>query len=269
MKDIKIIVSDLDGTLLDDKKFLPKENFDAICEARKKGIKFGIASGRPVEGLLSLLSVWNLENQMDFLVGMNGAQVYDMETKETTTYHTISPKTIHEIVDLYKNLDCNPTIYVGKNLVAQKRTERLLEIEKLHSLKVDYADIKEFVKENQPKLLLYVNPLKMNEVEEYTKSLNRTDFRAFKSGKDMFEFVHPLCSKAVGIEKICEKFNATLDNVLAFGDTTNDLEMLEQCKYSVCMSNGSDDAKSVAKYIGKTNNEGGLGLFIEDNILSK
>ena len=269
MKNIKIIVSDLDGTLLDENKVLPKINYEAICSARKQGIKFGIASGRPVEGLLSLLHDWNLQDQMDFLIGMNGAQVYDFETAQIKTYHTISANMIHEIVDLYEEFDCNPTIYVGKNLVSQKRTARLLEIEKLHSLKVEYADLREYVKEIQPKLLMYVNPAIMEEIEVYTKSLNRTDFRAFKSGKDMFEFVDPLCSKAVGIQKVCEKFNTTMDHVLAFGDTTNDLEMLTECKFSVCMSNGTDDAKSVAKFMGKTNSEGGLGLFITENILVK
>ena len=269
MNNIKIIVSDLDGTLLNDQKILPKENYDAICAARKLGIKFGIASGRPVEGLLALLDSWNLSDEMDFLVGMNGSQVYDFESQKITTYHNIGADVIHEIVDLYEDFDCNPTIYVGCNLVAQKRTERLKQIEKLHHLTVDYADLRQYVTTSQPKLLLYVNPDIMPEIEEYTKSLNATKFRAFKSGKDMFEFVHPLCSKAVGIEKICEKFNTDLDHVLAFGDTTNDLEMLDACTHSVWMSNGTDDAKAVSKYIAKTNNEGGLGQFINEYILNK
>ena len=74
-------------------------------------------------------------------------------------------------------------------------------------------------------------------------------FRAFKSQADMFEFVHPELSKVYGIRYYCSQHGYSTSEAAAFGDTTNDIEMLKECGTGVCMCNGTEDARQAADIV--------------------
>ena len=124
------------------------------------------------------------------------------------------------------------------------------------------------VKTPQSKIVLSTAPEKMESIEEfYSKNLSEK-YRAFKSQADMFEFVNPKLSKVYGIEEYCWEYGYTLDEVIAFGDTTNDLEMIKECGVGVCMCNGTDDVKVAADIITeRSNDEDGLAYVIERELL--
>ena len=84
---------------------------------------------------------------------------------------------------------------------------------------------------------------------------------------DLFEFSNPLLAKDVGIRIICAQMNIDLSQVIAFGDTTNDIEMLKAAGIGVCMANGSDDAKAVADVIGDSCDNDGIAKYLNENIL--
>ena len=69
-------------------------------------------------------------------------------------------------------------------------------------------------------------------------------------------------NKASAIKKITEKLNLNMDQVMAFGDAQNDIEMLKQVKIGVAMENGHESVKEAADYITKTNNEAGVAKAI-------
>ena len=109
----KLIVSDLDGTLLNGQKFVSNINKDAIRKAKEQGMSFAIASGRPLYPILSLIKQWEMEELVDYVLGMNGGCIYDKAKDAQKNFYTIDGETIfykgimpsEKVLDL--PVDCN------------------------------------------------------------------------------------------------------------------------------------------------------------------
>ena len=85
----------------------------------------------------------------------------------------------------------------------------------------------------------------MPELEAYIAAHPHPNFKGVKTQTVMMEFMNPKISKYYGLKKFCELNDISVKEVIAFGDTSNDNEMLKHC-YGVCLCNGSEDSKAIA-----------------------
>ena len=270
--DIRLIMTDLDGTLLTNDKKVTKRTKDAIISAKKKGILFGIATGRTLFAVERLITEWEIDDVVDVMMGMNGAQRWDFvkDYKETSDY--LAGNYMIEILDKTKELDAVPVLYKDdtRELISENVTP---EIEILgrnnHYTPKKIASLKEYVKDREfEKLILCCRPDYMDTVKEFCAPLDCVNYRGFCTGELLYEFMKPIVSKSYGISKICEHYDFDIQKVMVFGDNSNDIEMIRDAGVGVCMINGSDDAKAVAKVITEySNEEDGLAKFIEDHVL--
>ena len=104
MNDIKLIISDLDGTLLNEEKLVSDATKQAIEACKNKGIYFGIATGRPLEPSLELVQEWGIDDLCDFVLAMNGAELFDCKKKEKTCFFQIEPSVVKGIMDHFSNM---------------------------------------------------------------------------------------------------------------------------------------------------------------------
>lgn len=100
----KLIVSDLDGTLLNGQKFVSNINKDAIRKAKEQGMSFAIASGRPLYPILSLIKQWEMEELVDYVLGMNGGCIYDKAKDAQKNFYTIDGELLKHIMDQYRDM---------------------------------------------------------------------------------------------------------------------------------------------------------------------
>ena len=101
-------------------------------------------------------------------------------------------------------------------------------------------------------------------IEEELRKHPIEGVKGFKTQPFVFEFTCENVSKATALIEFCEDEGISLDEVMAFGDTTNDNEMLECC-YGICVANSSDDTKAVSKVIlPYTNNEDAVARYLEE-----
>lgn len=268
METINLVFCDVDGTLLNDRKQCPKENIDAIKALRKQGIQFGISTGRPVANVMAAIIGWGLLNEVDYIIGSNGAEVYSYATGKKDLYFNLEAETIKNIEKLYHDLNVSVTVYEGVVLRVNRVTDRLIKQAKLHDLKYQVTDFSKDITHSYPKVLLMMEAEYQATVLTHAYHYSSQKYRVFPSSPNLLECVHPSLSKAFGITKIMEEKGLSKDNVLCFGDTTNDIEMLEEF-VGVCMANSTDDAKEVAKYSTANNNEAGVSKFINKYILKK
>lgn len=267
MTDIKIVVMDMDGTLLNSAKIVSDYTKNLLKKLSGKGYKLGIASGRPIIGLKRTVTSLGLEAYINFMTGSNGAELYDVDKDKENCFYQLSPKIIDEIINLYKPFGLNPYVYQGDNCYAYKSDGTIERAANNNHLGIVLCNLKEEIKTSQSKLVLSTPPEKMKQVEAFYEQHKSNKYRAFKSQEDMFEFVHPELSKVYGIAYYCKQHGHSIEEVVAFGDTTNDIEMIKECGTGVCMCNGTEDAKSVADIVTKYNNdEDGLAKELE-NIL--
>jgi HAD-superfamily hydrolase, subfamily IIB len=269
--DIKLIMTDLDGTLLTNDKRVTERTRAAIIKARDKGIVFGIATGRTLFAVERLIIEWGIADIVDIMMGMNGAQRWDFikDYKETTDY--LAGDYMIEILDKTQSLEAEGVIYKDDTheLIVERITPEIETLGTNNHYTPKIANLRDYLRGKEyEKLILCCHPDYMDKVKEFCAPLDCENYRGFCTGEILYEFMKPIVSKSYGISKICEHYDYDIQKVLVFGDNSNDIEMIKDAGVGVCMINGSADAKAVAKCITEySNEEDGLARFIEDYIL--
>ncbi|MDO4941025.1 MAG: HAD family hydrolase [Erysipelotrichaceae bacterium] len=269
IRNIKIIAADIDGTITTSNYITPKRNIEAIENLRKAGYLFGLASGRPVDDLKNKYEIWGLSKQVDFIIGWNGAELYDARKDVKYNYNYLTKQELKEIVDFMRPYEKITSVYLPGIYLASNDSEKALSSsEKTHRKLVIAKSYDEFSAVDNGGIMFRTDIKQMPEIEkvvvEKTKDKN---YVGFKTQADLMEFANKNCNKGYALRKYCELNDMSLDECMAFGDTTNDNEILRICN-GVCMLNGSDDTKACAKYITDTECDlEGFADFVEKNLL--
>ena len=264
-----MIATDLDGTLLDSHKQVSEETRKVLRELKNRGILFGIASGRPVESGQILVHDWGLENDISFLIGMNGGALYDMRTKAKHKYYPLSGDKILEIMEHFKDMDVIFQCMLGNDRFVSKSTEKTRAHAKLFCEHEHEVDLQEFLPGREiDKLILFLDPELMPAVRQRATTFSDPAYTSMQTADNLYEYMDPRINKGFGIEKACKHYGITPDHVVAFGDAENDEAMIETVGLGVAMANASDELKKIADVVLKeTNDQDGLAHFVENVVL--
>ena len=237
-----------------------------IEECRRRGIYFGIASGRQLDEL-NFYKTWGLENDFELIVGLNGCQLQDNILNKEERYFVMKKEWIKEAFEAMRPFIFNPVMYIGNKMMTNEITE-IVKMSASHSKKeiIVAKEESDFYKEDNYKIMFRVDENDMPKIEEHVRNLNLKNIRAFKTQNTLIEFSSKDVDKAITIEKFCEYHDIDVKDVIAFGDTTNDNGMIKWAGIGVCMSNGSDDTKAIADYICGDVADDGVAKFIEENV---
>ena len=105
---IKVIIMDIDGTLVNDEKVITPLTKETLLKAQDKGVRLVLASGRPTSGLLKLAEELDMENHHGLFVCFNGSKVVDCQSHETLYNHAISVEDSKAILEHLKNFKARP-----------------------------------------------------------------------------------------------------------------------------------------------------------------
>lgn len=270
---IKLIVCDLDGTLLNSKKELTKASIDTLKEAKEKGIRICFASGR-YDQMMSVYS--EAIDGVDFLLSCNGAYVKSKDGKilykeclnddvKEKIYHYLNK---HNMVAMTYTTE--HMYYVKDSEVLMKRItdyEALAKRKgyptKLPASAIELTGSHDFIKD-VIKIVAYDEPDKLSAFSIYVEGLKNVKNES--TGYGLMGVFHPEVSKFSGIEAIKKEMNITDENVIVFGDYDNDLSMFASAKYSVAMANASENVKKAATDFALSNDEDGVSEYIKHNI---
>ena len=269
----KLIACDLDGTLLNSKGHVSEENRKAIAELAKRGVLFVPTTGRAYyetpEDVRDLLDV-------RYFVSSNGAVVQDLKTGERIEFLLPGEKVV-KIYDLMKK--CNLLLANHKkdcNLVDKSRLDD-------HTMK-EYNIPPYFHNQmltnckhidNLDDEFLHGEPCEMLSACAKSKDQKREFFEQIKdvngihctgSLNGIIEIVSSSAGKRNAIKALIDKLGITVDEIIAVGDSGNDLEMIKFAKTSIAMANGIDTLKSIASHVGCSNNEH-IAKYILDNFI--
>ena len=276
---IKLIASDMDGTLLNHNHKIPKENVELINYAKNQGIEFVVATGRAYYEALPAL---NEENINCDVISFNGGIVYD-KNGNIISITPMLPKDLYYTIEILKSFDISYQLYT-KNTIYTKSIETDINayIDLIRSNGYD-PDVEHLRAEAQQKLdvgyiteveniELYLNekenpPIKIiaisndiSKLKNATKLLSEnTNISVTSSGANNIEIMHKNATKGEALKEIAKIYGINLENTVAIGDNLNDQAMLGIVGYSVAMKNGNTILKEQAKYVTeKTNSEGGV-----------
>ncbi len=269
MKEIKMILCDIDGTLLNDQKIITPKTLEAIKKVREQGILFGIATGRSPIAVSQLLKEWKVEEYTDILMGFNGSQYFDYVLDKEERTNLVDGSILKDVIEEYKQFDISFGIFDGYEFHATRDDKVSRGIATGNKLILCVDDLSTYTNTNATKMLTMGSKEVIDEVEKYYSSHLDSRYRGVRSTRDLFEILEPHVSKSFGIERIAKNHGYTLENVCVFGDELNDLEMIRDCGVGVCMENGNPIVKEIADYVTKSNNEDGIAEFIYTYILKE
>ena len=258
---IKYIFVDLDGTFLDSNKQVSKDCVQFIKDLKKQyDVHFGIASGRALTSLLPLVEKQELDEIIDVIVANNGAKILDWESKKIINLPYVKKEEIQIILNTFQNLKGLTICFHNKNkLFASRTTERILGIQRFNNEEYLSNPLKNNSYLSTPRVMLILDkPVD----EEYVKKIRTVSFEGLtscRSENDVYEFMNKETSKANGIKQYVTQRDSSLDEVMVFGDSDNDIEMLKECKLGIAMKNARPMIQNVSDDITyKTNDEEGV-----------
>ncbi len=274
MSDIKILFSDLDGTLLDDDKNVSAEDLGSINEMIGAGHRFVIATGRPVYSAKVVAHELGLYRDGIFLACSNGGVIYDCGSERTISANTLDTDTVRLLFEAASKEGLHIHTYTDDNVVSLRKTPELVGYCK--AIKMPYA-LLERIPEDLPGLppKLVVMSVKDNSRALLEDFKNRhaafVDGRAHSvfSNNWLLEYLPPGVSKGNALRTLCKIMGIPIENSIAAGDEANDISMLDAAGLGVVMKNGTAEAREHAGYVTeRTNNESGMSEIIRKYILT-
>lgn len=280
---VKLIASDMDGTLINDKHEISKEDAIVIKEAQLKGIDFIITTGRLYQEAFQQVRDAGIDCQY---IVMNGAEHRD-ENGEILYSIDIDKKQVKEILDVLNENNLYTELYTNKGLFTvsseeicvqavvtkikffepEKTVDEILKTAKKHSefTKLNFiSDINRFLEDEEIKVGKILSFSDDISLLDNMKSLlgQNNNLSVTASFKINMEITHSDAKKDILLEKIAQAKGYSNDEVMVIGDSYNDYTMIKKFKNSFAMGNAIPEIKEIATYVTEDNNSSGVGKAI-------
>ena len=271
---MKILFTDLDGTLLDDNKDISAEDMSAVRRMIAAGHKFVMTTGRPLTSVKKLASRYGFLEAGFYLVSFNGGLIYDCESQEAILTRYIPVEEVKAIMDAAHACGMHAHTYSGDLVVSEYETEQLKTYCRL--MQMDYVVVKD-IREYYGQFINVVvkPPIKVNIITPFDHSSLesfRAEMRKTTSGKlfdvfskpEMLEFSHMKSNKGDAVRFMADFYKVPMADTIAVGDEENDCPMIEAAGVGVAMANASPVVRNVADYVTeRDNNHSGIAEVIE------
>ena len=267
-KNTRILLVDLDGTLLNDKKEITEKNRRAVDDALARGHKIVITTGRPTVSARRLSRELGLVKDGCFAIAYNGGEIYDLYREKSVYRRTIPLEYVKKVFEEAKKRGLHCQTYNDENILIEKETEEVKRYQKMTNVTaVVVPDVIEALKGREPVKLIvmdYEDHNKLVAFEEETKEWADGKLDRIFSCAAYLEHVAPGVSKGSAMSILCEKLGIPMCNTIAAGDAPNDVSMIEAAAVGVVMQNAPEDIKSCGDYVTEAdNNHDGIAEVIE------
>lgn len=235
MDRIRLVASDMDATLLDENSQLPPDFEAAVKALAEKGIRFAAASGRPLYTLEEMFP--NLRKEM-ILIGDNGGAIrWNGENLYTSE---MPPEGWRALARKTREVGAVAVLCGLKSAYVERQYQQYDRVMKQFYTRVEYVDDLTAVTEPADKFTIYLP--RDNSQEAYDNIYGPacgTEFSVAVAGKNWVDIMNPGVHKGAALVILGEKLSISTAEMMAFGDTYNDAEMLETARYGFLMENGS------------------------------
>lgn len=260
----KLIVTDMDGTLLGSDHQITQENKKALSKALDKGINVAIATGRWYDS--AKLHTEFLQRRIP-IIACNGALIKYEDNIIYSNY--MNTNICLDIIDklethnIYYQCYGDNALYCKKMNTVNKRFQELHDKMKKEMNLIFDTDLREYVINNNIlKIIVFedVNKELLNNIKKELSCIK--DIEITTSGPNNIEIMNYGVNKGNAVSILCKHLNIDKDETIAFGDSYNDLSMLEYVGMGIAMGNADDFIKSKAKAVTDINDNDGVAKTI-------
>lgn len=262
----KMLVLDMDDTLLTDDHTISDENKEMLALAREKGVHVILASGRPTPAMVRYAKELNLDDS--YMISYNGAVITDLKTDKVIFEQTLTKEQIHDLYDYSLKSKTDIITYLDGKVVSESSSKYIdieLDITGLEYNRV--LNFKDTVQSSAVKCILLEEPSYLKEVEKDLKAA--MPHLSVSMSKPFFlEVAQNGIDKAASIKILAEKLNIHQSEIIAVGNAGNDLTMIEYAGLGVWVANVTPELKDRANVIVASNNDHGVAEVVKRFILN-
>jgi cof-like hydrolase len=268
----KLLVLDVDGTLLNDEREISKRTLAALLKVQQMGVRIVLASGRPTYGLMPLAKTLELGNYGGFVLSYNGCQIIKAQNGEILFERRINPEMLPYLEKKARKNGLAIFTYHNDTLITDSpdneyiKNEALLNNLKIikedeFSTAIDFAPCKCMLVSDKEEALI--------ELEQHWEKRLAGTLDAFRSEPYFLEVVPCGVNKANTLGALLEHLEVTREEAIAVGDGVCDVTMLQLAGMGIAMGHSQDSVKVCADYVTASNEEDGVALAVEKLILAE
>jgi len=264
----KMLVLDLDDTLLDDNHRISSRNKELLAKAQSKGVKVVLASGRPTQAMMQYAHELQLAEFDSYLISFNGAVVTSLRDNEILFQKSLTTDEIHSLYDFSVANNVHILTYSDKGIISETHSE-YIDVE-VNLTDIPHHKVPSFKMEvtaSAVKCILLEEPDYLKKVETKLKA-ERTDLSVSRSKPFFLEVMPKGIDKAASIDFLAKKLDIDQREVIAVGNAGNDLTMVKYAGLGVWVDNVSPELRHEADFIVASNNDDGVAEVVERFILN-
>lgn len=268
----KMLVLDVDGTLLNDEKEISKRTLATLRKVQQMGVRIMLASGRPTYGLLPLAKTLELGTYNGYILSYNGGQVINASNGEVLFERRINPELIPYLEKKAVKNGFAIMTYDGDKIVTNSPDNVYIRKEAaLNGMQIDYQENFSIAIDYPPCKCMLVSDDEeaLVGLEEHWKRRLNGVLDVFRSEPYFLEVVGCSVDKANTLGALMEMKGIQTDEIVVFGDGVADVTMLQLAELGIAMGNAPDSVKRCADYVTLSNNEDGVAVAVEKAFLSE
>lgn len=265
----KLIASDLDGTLLKNDKTISEYSASVLRAAAQAGVPFIICTGRMYDSLKEILPTLPF---CQYAITCMGAEIYDNFEKKRIYSKPLEHEYARELIAYAQKNNVHMQLYIDDILYTSAMDEYTdLYLKNTTSLgRLIDGDIFEFIKGKDISKILYMGqPEDIARHSQAVSALLNGKIRSVSSDPMFAEFASLNAGKDTALKALCLHLNVKMDELIVFGDSGNDIDMLQNTGFSCAVANAWDEAKKAANILIESNENDGVAKTVRRLILNK
>jgi Cof subfamily protein (haloacid dehalogenase superfamily) len=258
----KIIAMDLDGTLLDEHKQISPRTRKTLVRAHYAGAHIVVATGRSFALTRHFVGDLPLTGPQ---ISLNGAAIVDAESGLTIFHQALPTAAVSPVIDflsaqgIYTCYESEADIFV---LYHSPWEARLVPPGTPPALSVrSFSDVMHLP---AMKLVGVAEEARITALRPLAEAAFAAQLYVTRTSPVLYEFLHPSVSKGAALKKVIETLGLSAAEVIAFGDSHNDIAMLEVAGTAVAMANADSEVRGMADLIAPSNMQDGIADVLDD-----
>ncbi|MGL4402867.1 MAG: Cof-type HAD-IIB family hydrolase [Fusobacteriaceae bacterium] len=265
----KMIVTDLDDTLLNSEGKISERDKEAIMKAQEKGVKFILASGRPTFAMRHLADELQLHKYGSYIISYNGAIITRWDDKSEILNESLTKNDLHRLYDFSHKHKVHIITYLDDEIISESESKYINIEKELTGMNHKIVpSFKNAVNCDGVKCIMLENPDYLKEVEKKLKEELGHDYTIAISKPFFLEVTKKNMDKGNSLKKLIQNLEITSEEIIAVGDSYNDISMLKIAGKSVAVENAKPEIIEMVDYITSSNNNHGIAEVIEKFILN-
>lgn len=259
----KLIALDLDGTLLNSQQIVDDDTEKIIKKCINMGLKVVLSTGRLKLSASKIAEKLDIKNE---IITLNGAVIANLKDKKVTYLNYLKSDKYKRLIPKLSMLNIPYLIYDSDTYYSDKRWEIMDLIENVEKHKCNIVNDLCYIEKPVKAVILHDKNYDSKRLKEF---LGDKGLKVVKTSEYSHEVLDEGVSKKNGLEYICKLYGIDRSEVMAVGDSENDIEMLQFAGLSVAMGNAFDHIKEIAHDVTDTNDNKGVFKAIQKHIFGK